>query len=178
MAPGHTVARIGPRNRGGERLRRAADQVFDGENNLRLRQGMVNRRKRSQLNDDRCQILVRHAAKSLVRHDGKQRAPVVANAFAHSTRDLVIRPVSRAGLKIGGEIRRHDPPGQVDIGKGLACGLLTGQDGCSGRGPIVLGMTEQATADRSREILPTRQTLRRALESPLSQRPRLRTEEG
>ncbi len=80
-------------HRASQRLWRVADQVVDGKVYPGWRQRIVHRRDRTQIDHDGRHIFVGKSAVGRVGHHGENRAPVVADAFADGTRNLVITPL-------------------------------------------------------------------------------------
>jgi hypothetical protein len=64
--------------------------------------------QRAQVDDDGGKIFVRHSTEVLVGHDRKQRAAVMADAFANGARQLVVGPIAGAGFWIRRDVGRND----------------------------------------------------------------------
>ena len=87
-------------------MRRASNQVLHGKDELCLWNRLTHGRQRPQVHDDRREVFIGQITEVFVRHERKQRAAVVADAFANGPRELVVGPVSRSRFLVGCDVRR------------------------------------------------------------------------
>src|SRR5262249_18608398 len=129
-----------------------------------------------QINHDRGKVFVRHVTEWLVWHQRGEGAPVVSNAFANRSRQLVVGPGSGTGFWICGQGRGYDTAGKVGRIDPLSCAFRAGKYWGSVGFPVMLGVAFHTAGQSHCQIASSRQALWGRLELSRSEGARFRTD--
>ena len=149
--------RIGTRRRRGGTGHRAHDQI-QRELDRRLGRGRHDGDwlQRSDVGDDRLEIVGRHRAVVVVRHQRKERAPVARHTFGNRAYELAVGPLTNAGRRDVRRVQRCD----LDVEhRAAALGARLQRPGKAR--PVARAVTHDTAHDVPREIFAARDLLGR-----------------